>query len=149
MEGGQPGRGAGWLGVGRPIKVRQGYTIRDLEDGAGLFSPGRWTPSKRRLPDVGKLAKNLVEAMGLNLGDWGNIVLRMMAGRMEGDPFTSTQRAAGTQFLSSWLADQGFRETPTDHDFAHDPKFDYCRLFSDGATTLMRKLRISSQQGCD
>ena len=50
--GGQPQKGAGWTGRGKPIEVDKGSRRRDLRDGAGLCSPGRWPKEARQLPDV-------------------------------------------------------------------------------------------------
>ena len=66
QEQDQPCLGSGWIGKGPSLKVKQGYRARDLEDGAGLCSLGRWPPSRRRLPEVGTLAKDLGGAMELN-----------------------------------------------------------------------------------
>ena len=66
-EGCQPARGDGWWGHGAPLRVRQGDQIRGLEDGAGC-SPGRCLPKRRRLPDLGDVAYDLIEAMKLDMG---------------------------------------------------------------------------------
>ena len=54
-ELGQPKlpRGSGWLGHGDPVQVGSGARVKGLRDGGGLCSPGRWSPSRRRLPDLG------------------------------------------------------------------------------------------------
>ncbi len=39
--------GSGVLGRGMPLMVGRGPTARPLQDGAGLCSPGRWSPSQR------------------------------------------------------------------------------------------------------
>ncbi len=39
--------GAGLLGSGRPLQAGMGPYARDVRDGAGLCSPGRWPPERR------------------------------------------------------------------------------------------------------
>ena len=39
---GVPDKGSGWLGSGPPMRVGVSYTARDVCDGQGLPSPGRW-----------------------------------------------------------------------------------------------------------
>ena len=45
-----PAAGSGWRGTGAPIQVTFKGVNRDLHDGAGLCSPGRWIPKHRQLP---------------------------------------------------------------------------------------------------
>ena len=50
-EPGQEPRGAGWRGMEPPLTTGSGPATREIHDGAGLCSPGRWPIEKRRLPD--------------------------------------------------------------------------------------------------
>ena len=63
---GPPPRGAGWWGRGAPVQVQAGHTVRDIEDGLGLCSPGRWRPRDRRLPNLGSLAGGFYKALELD-----------------------------------------------------------------------------------
>ena len=45
-----PQSGAGWIGYGDPLSVGRAGKHRGIQDGAGLCSPGRWLPEKRRYP---------------------------------------------------------------------------------------------------
>ena len=47
-----PPKTAGWRGTGKPMEVGLGYTSREICDGQGLASPGRWSPEERRYPDT-------------------------------------------------------------------------------------------------
>ena len=125
----QPGRGAGWLGCGAPLKVRQNYHIRQFEDGAGLCSPGRWPPHRRRLPAVGDLALQLVSAMGLNLDDWSNTIFAMLAGKLKSSPFKPEEVAKGREFLTSWVTEAGFPPTPTKKDIQQGPQIRLLQAF--------------------
>ena len=49
-EPGQEPRGAGWRGTGEPLLVGRGPHEREVHDGAGLCSPGRWAIEKRNRP---------------------------------------------------------------------------------------------------
>ena len=49
--------GAGWRGIGPPIQALHKGRARDIHDGAGLCSPGRWPPGQRRLPSTPSLAR--------------------------------------------------------------------------------------------
>ena len=42
-----PPRGSGWWGRGPPIQVHHNYKTKDMVDGGGLCSPGRWLPGKK------------------------------------------------------------------------------------------------------
>ena len=58
----RPKLGAGWWGSGPPIQIFRKGKCKDLRDGLGLCSPGRWTPEKRRLPEL-----EAISDMGLAL----------------------------------------------------------------------------------
>ena len=59
-----PPLGEGWWGRGPPIQVHHNYRSRDLVDGGGLCSPGRWHPKNRLLPELGDVGERLINAMG-------------------------------------------------------------------------------------
>ena len=128
-EGSQPEAGAGWLGVGPPLKVRQNYKVRDFEDGAGLCSPGRWPPSKRRLPETGNMVRELTQAMRLGAAAWERTIYAMMAGKLTEDPYTADQRAAGTSYLEDWVKTRGCAPTPTADDIPQGPRIRLLQAF--------------------
>jgi hypothetical protein len=105
---GPPPRGCGWWGRGAPIQVLHGYRTEDLVDGAGLCSPGRWHPSKRILPDTGDLAKDLVGSMKLDMEAWEKLMIKMLAGQLQENPFTEAlldklvQRKGSCSFQAGW-----------------------------------------------
>ena len=121
-EGSQPARGEGWWGHGAPIRVRQGYKIRDLEDGAGLCSPGRWTPASRRLPFDDSFATKLVSAMELDTEKWDKFLVAMLAGKLPESPFTTSELAKGAAYLEKWAKDQGQTPTLATEDIEQAPK---------------------------
>jgi hypothetical protein len=118
VKHGPPPKGAGWWGRGAPIQVQQNYNVRDIDDGAGLCSPGRWHPSRRKLLDVGNLAKEAIAHMGLNLEEWSITTVKMMAGKLDQDPFPEDQLLKGRDFLETWCKDRGFpvQKGPNDVD---------------------------------
>ena len=85
-EGKQPERGDGGWGTGAPLRVRHGHQVRDLEDGAGICSPGRWPPKRRRQPIVGDLADGLINAMKMGREVWDRSLITMMAGKFAINP---------------------------------------------------------------
>ena len=108
----QPKKGEGWIGQGAPLRVRQGYKVRDLEDGAGICSPGKWSPEKRRLPALGGFAEKLAAAMGVDPDAWNKSMLRMMAGKQTETPFSKDEVKKSKQFLEAWLKADGFVKPP-------------------------------------
>ncbi len=103
--------------------------MRDLVDGAGLCSPGRWSPTKRNLPDVGSLAEDVVNAMGLDMGEWSSITIKMMAGRLEKDPFTELQIQKGRVFLENWCKARGFKVQRGSKDVDQAPRLRLLQAF--------------------
>ena len=62
----RPPRGSGWVGLGQPITGRRKGLPRQIVDGGGLPSPGRWRPEMRRLPNgpiLSKVKAALVEGL--------------------------------------------------------------------------------------
>ena len=73
-EPGQATRGSGWRGQGPPMMIGRGSKAREMHDGAGLCSPGRWAPEQRRLPENtvlselrGLLKQHVVRYLGADL----------------------------------------------------------------------------------
>jgi hypothetical protein len=126
---GPPPRGSGWWGKGAPLKVQQNFSPRDICDGAGLCSPGRWHPDKRRLPDLGGLAGGLVGSMFLDGDAWEQIMMRMMAGKLKEDPFTPTQIEKGRGFLTDWCRARGYNPSLGKKDIKQEPKLRLLQAF--------------------
>jgi hypothetical protein len=95
-----PPRGSGWWGHGAPIRVQQNYKVRDLVDGAGLCSPGRWHPHNRRLPDNEGLAEGLLKAMGYCPVVWEALIYKLLTGTLQQCPFTEVQVKKEQQHMS-------------------------------------------------
>jgi hypothetical protein len=129
VKDGPPQKGAGWWGKGAPIQVQQSYKVRDFADGAGLCSPGRWQPSKRRLPAVGGLAKEVVEHMGLSMEEWSKTAIRMMAGKLEQDPFSEEQMLKGRCFMEAWCKGRGCPVQEGPKDIHQEPKLRLLQAF--------------------
>ena len=60
----RPKRGEGWRGDGPTLKPHRKGITKSFIDGAGLPSPGRWPPKKRRLPnnDIAKEVREIFQA---------------------------------------------------------------------------------------
>ena len=86
---------AGWWGQGAPTRTFKSSTKhgRDLQDGGGLCSPGRWQVRHRVLPPEGELLKNILDQwIDCKAGVDGEayierIVFKCMTGNMNEDPF--------------------------------------------------------------
>ena len=129
QEGSQPVAGSGWMGFGPPLQVRQNYKVRDFEDGAGLCSPGRWPPSRRRLPETGNLVRELSQSMKLDAKSWEKTTFAMLAWKLTTDPHSAEQRSAGTDFLEGWVKQRGFPPTPTAEDIPQGPRIRLLQSF--------------------
>ena len=60
-------KGDGWVSRSTPLQVEHGLKARDLRDGGGLCSPGRWAPEERSLPPQ---AAEVRELFRQALKDW-------------------------------------------------------------------------------
>ena len=79
---GAPPAGAGWVGVGAPMRVGTGYIARDICDGAGWASPGRWSPSRREWRLIANEVLSVAAAVGTP-----ELFARLALGRVDRNPF--------------------------------------------------------------
>jgi hypothetical protein len=85
----------GLLGRGLPLIAPARGGSREIHDGAGLCSPGRWAPEARRYPTgvteelCGLLAASLPMVYGT--GDFKNLVFKLAAGKQTTSPFTGSE----------------------------------------------------------
>ena len=90
-DDGAPSKGSGWRGLGAPMLVGAGYTVREVCDGQSLASPGRWTPKDRRYPEhliwneVGSRVMNYAREAGTP-----ELLVRLALGQVETDPFPTS-----------------------------------------------------------
>ena len=126
---GPPPKGAGWWGRGAPIQVHAGHRQRNLEDGLGLCSPGRWRPKNRTLPELDDINKGFLVALGLDWGSWSTTVTKMMLGRVEASPFTEAQICAGHSYLEKWVQRRGQSAGAGPKDRAQGPKIRLLQAF--------------------
>ena len=103
-----PQKGEGWWGRGNPIQVQDKYRRRDLQDGAGLCSPGRWHPLQRRLPPTEGLAQEIYKRMKIDVVEWDRKIAEMMTGNLKASPFTESQIEEARRCLMEWAARKGF-----------------------------------------
>jgi hypothetical protein len=91
----QAGVTVGWHGAGPPRKARHMGGDKPFSDGGGLCSPGRWPPSKRRLPTAlsglrAFLVEQFEKAARKSSGDADDalaFMLKLAAGRVKTCPF--------------------------------------------------------------
>ena len=111
------------------MRVRQGHRIRELGDEAGICSPGRWSPAKRKLPELNGLAEKLSAAMNVDNDEWHKSVMKMMSGKQTEAPFTAEQIKKGRGVLESWLEGEGFARTPRASDVQQEPDLRLLQAF--------------------
>ena len=85
---GVPGKGSGWVGSGPPMQVGVGYTARDICDGQGLPSPGRWSITSRRYPasPIWKAVTRKFEHFSAQHGT-PELLMNLALGRVQENPF--------------------------------------------------------------
>ena len=93
------------------MQVHHNYKTKDLVDGGGLCSPGRWLPGKRNLPDLGDVGKDLITAMGVDLEKFEKESYDMFTGKLTSSPFPPEQIVKGKAFLEAWCKSWGFPGT--------------------------------------
>ena len=94
-------------GYGHPVAVRWGGKVRDLHDGGGLCSPGRWHPALRkpsRWHHTQGLALSLKQLLRHELGDVDHLVMKMCCARHPEDPFSEDLLQKGRKVWASLLA---------------------------------------------
>ena len=91
----RPKRGAGWWGHGPTLRPHKEGIVKSFVDGAGLPSPGRWSPKRRNLPDD-EVAKSLKKVLRQGLtdstrslpgGSLRTALAVLTAGKCEASPF--------------------------------------------------------------
>ena len=84
----RPKLGEGICGRGPPLTVTQNATKRGFHDGAGLCSPGRWTPEMRTIDTL-----HMVKALKIQLleilknFDFKRVVALLACGKVKSCPF--------------------------------------------------------------
>ena len=109
----------GWSGLGRPMAVPKKGLFRDLVDGGGLCSPGRWHPSHRRLPQNRVFQTFREKAWDLTLAwlrskstDPRRFIFEVACGRFDGVPFPESMLSELTAILESELRSEGIDPAP-------------------------------------
>jgi hypothetical protein len=106
-------RGDGWLGRGASIHTGMGHRGRTLRDGGGLCSPGRWPPSRRRLPragaEVAGILHEILDGAAQTHGEKfeEKLVCALACGKVEEDPLNGLDKIAKKK-LEDCLARDSF-----------------------------------------
>ena len=91
---GVPVKHSGWRGRGSPKQVGIGYTSREVCDGQGLCSPGRWAPADRRYPTGSRwepVAKLFMDFARSHVTT--DLLTRLALGQGPSSPFGENRRA--------------------------------------------------------
>ena len=115
---GPPPRGSGWWGVGSPLRMIANYNVRDLVDGGGLCSLGRWPPARRRLPDTENIGQEIYKAMRIDEDQMETFLMKMLAGKATESPFNEEKVSRGRQCLAEWCGRKGFTSKADPKDIA-------------------------------
>lgn len=113
----RPKKGEGWWGRGPALRTTKKGIARDFADSAGYPSPGRWPPSRRRLPDD-EVANQLWQAITEGLMEASlaaddeslrEMYQRQAAGKYEASPFPEDNIRRTRRSLRSILRKAGFK----------------------------------------
>ncbi len=86
-------RGYGPRGSGPPLKVLQGRRRRELQDGGGRCSPGRWEPEQRPVAQAPRLVAfraallRQIQDMAIGGTDMHTLFADIAAGQLKASPF--------------------------------------------------------------
>ena len=84
-----PDKSSCWVGSGAPMRVGVGYTAREMRDGQGLPSPGRWPIASRRYPasPIWKAVTRKFEQFSAQYGTV-QLLVNLALGRVQENPFS-------------------------------------------------------------
>ena len=105
--------GAGWRGTGMPLFVGHGARRKELRDGGGLCSTGRWPPERRCLPASGVELANVLKDFIVDYeksreeGFWRRLVCALACGRVDTDPILDLAPRSKA-VLETFLMAKGF-----------------------------------------
>ena len=105
---GVPVKHSGWRGRGSPMEVGIGYTSREVCDGQGLCSPGRWAPADRRYPTgsrwepVAKLFMDFARSHGTT-----DLLTHLALGQVPSSPFDPEKIAELKSKIIDYFSTQG------------------------------------------
>ena len=120
---------SGWRGSGSPMQVGIGKTSREVCDGQGLCSTGRWAPADRRYPTgsrwepVAKLFMDFARSHGTT-----DLLTRLALGQVPSSPFVREKIAEPKSKIIDYLSTQGIHlqratedrsDLPVDYRFLH------------------------------
>ena len=80
-----PSRGSGWWGRGPPLQVHHNYNSKD----------------------IGDVAKDLIIAMGVDLGKFEQRAYNMFAGKLSSSPFPPEEIVKRKAFFNDWCKSWG------------------------------------------
>jgi hypothetical protein len=129
----RPPLGAGHYGKGPPLLTRWSGRPRAFHDGAGLCSPGRWPPHRRRpLPGGGaaRLVRDAILAAVRKLPDPDRLVYRLATGNQKVSPFPDEMLAALRRDVACLLAERFPGTTSDSYLIVHDYQPFYLNMLS-------------------
>ena len=109
VDEGAAATGECWKGVGRPLQVGVGYTVRGYCDGQSLASLGRWPAAARRYPETSTW-REVAQLFDQFSQQYGNeeLLMNLALGRVEAMPFPAQKVASPKGRIIEVLHAQGF-----------------------------------------
>ena len=95
-------------GFGPPLKAVWAGKVRELHDGGGLCSPGRWLPGRRKLcswKKVESVGSSLSKLLFQTLGEPAKVCFKLACGRCHESPFSDSLITAGRKLLAEAVAE--------------------------------------------
>ena len=153
-ENGQqkPKRGAGLVGTWTSTLHGQRSRHREINDGGGICSPGRWVPSSRKLLPFAAKVTGALETVVVEIeaqegeGYWSRVVCSLACNKVDADPLKGADIKAAAA-ITKLVETEGFRrDGKANHqacsiDFEllgelarrmDDPDYRMCELMSEG-----------------
>jgi hypothetical protein len=94
-------------GFGPPLKAVWAGKVRELHDGGGLCSPGRWLPGRRKVcswKGMEELGISLSKLLWQALGEPAKVCLKLACGQCKESPFADSLISAGRKLIAEAVA---------------------------------------------
>ena len=142
-----PAKTAGWRGAGKPMEVGLGYTSREICDGQGLASPGRWSPEERRYPEstLWKAASEPIMDFTRKHGTT-ELLTRLAMGQVTESPFDEETLTRLKEQVVRSLAELGLHLNRQAEDRGFSSYCSARRRIQRSASVTSRKESVSDQE---
>ena len=94
-------------GFGPPLSAVWSGKIREMHDGGGLCSPGRWLPARRKIcswEPLRSVSEKLSVLLEQSLGEPAKVCLKLACGKFDESPFSDKLVAEGRRVIAEEIA---------------------------------------------